>query len=898
VEENNKPKKKPGEVEAPAKNKTSDRKNIRGSGKIEKYKVDNVADFCALFHLAQIGLLRIKPSGGPPIGETFHPTKDKLKIQKWIKENENNNIYFSVNPTKNFVTSKVEKIGIASMNWLHVDIDPKPEANPNWDPKRKGEPEYLPLSNEYNKRWKSEKLKQINALHTKPSLIIDSGGGLNVYWRIKPVPIKGEEEWTQLELYLKQLVIDLDGDSAAAEISRILRMPFTTNFPSEKKIKNGREPNPTKVIEFNDLIYTLRDFKKANPKNLKSKESKKQKSNPVNLSHLGIDQSYQQLILNGFIEDEPDKYMSDSEAVFAATCVLLQRGIDDEIIHSILLDKRFKISEHNYRQPNSDCYAQKQIKNAKEQIKENLKSIDESIEALTEDSREAEIKEIFENVIKAQFSKFDIDLTIKKIRRKTKTPVSILREIIKEIKIYGKISEDIGLKVAIKTLNKYFEGRKYLIRTKEGSSWEYKETHWEQTNDDFIKNRIIKTIESEQKKNADFLDGNNFDSITRQALNLIKALQVMDGDPLCLMEVPKPIINVKNGELWLDENGNVELRDHSYDSYLTYCLNVEYEPDAKCTEYDKALLNTFKNVRGGTEPKEMASLWNEIMGYIIQPNRDIPAYFILYGNGCNGKTSLVEVMTNLVGKNSIHAGRIDKLESGNLFMIGSLAGKLLFLDDDVNANTKLPDGILKKISERKIMTGEHKFKDHFDFVCVAVPVLLCNQYPNTSDLTHGMLRRAYVLPFDRRFTEKDIDPTLFPSIKKNELPGVLNRALEGLKRLRQKGQFNIPKACKVEKKKWLVAANPLMSFIDEQCNQGSYNDDTGEFSGLDKNGEPLSQELCVFFQRYTSWCDNGGIKNPITKRTLKRNLESLGYLIHKSSLNRIMGLEAQKDDNF
>ena len=44
----------------------------------------------------------------------------------------------------------------------------------------------------------------------------------------------------------------------------------------------------------------------------------------------------------------------------------------------------------------------------------------------------------------------------------------------------------------------------------------------------------------------------------------------------------------------------------------------------------------------------------------------------------------------------------------NRFAIGGLLGKLLFLDDDVRAGARLPDGTLKTISEAKEVTGELK----------------------------------------------------------------------------------------------------------------------------------------------------------------------------------------------
>jgi len=93
-------------------------------------------------------------------------------------------------------------------------------------------------------------------------------------------------------------------------------------------------------------------------------------------------------------------------------------------------------------------------------------------------------------------------------------------------------------------------------------------------------------------------------------------------------------------------------------------------------------------------------------------------------------------MTGLVGVEFIHSGRVDELDEAR-FAIGNLFDKLLFIDDDVRAGAKLPDGTLKNISEAKLLTGEHKFKAAFSFVNRAFPILLCNNLPSLADLSPG-----------------------------------------------------------------------------------------------------------------------------------------------------------------
>ena len=161
------------------------------------------------------------------------------------------------------------------------------------------------------------------------------------------------------------------------------------------------------------------------------------------------------------------------------------------------------------------------------------------------------------------------------------------------------------------------------------------------------------------------------------------------------------------------------------------------------------------------------------------------------------------------------------------------------------------------------MTAEFKYGGNFEFVSVVLPVLLCNNYPNLSDLSHGMLRRAHILPFDRVFEGAERDDTLFPHIWKHELSGALNRALQGLQRLRKRGGFQTPNDCERAKDHWLAHANPLTAFIAECCEQHS-----SHHIGLKH-----------FFQVFEAWAKSGGISYLPSRNTLKSNLENLGYRV-------------------
>ena len=316
-------------------------------------------------------------------------------------------------------------------------------------------------------------------------------------------------------------------------------------------------------------------------------------------------------------------------------------------------------------------------------------------------------------------------------------------------------------------LDRHFKGGKHLLRGTDGRFWRYDGRLWRVVTDEWVSGKILKIIKATPVK------GQKTASLLSQVITLLKAKLATEKDRLAFVANPRPVINCANGELWIGEDGEFRLRSHQPNTYLRHCLDVEYDPQAECPEYDRAVRGIFSAAH---DPEEMVRHWNELAGYLIQSRRNIPLVIILLGHGNNGKTKLLETVTRLLGPELVYARRVDELEK-NRFTMGSLFGKYLLVDDDVRAGARLPDGILKTISEAKVVTGELKYGADFNFVVRAVPVLLCNNVPSLADLSHGMQRRLMVVPFDRTFTGEDCDRFLFDRIWKTELPGVLNRAV-------------------------------------------------------------------------------------------------------------------------
>jgi putative DNA primase/helicase len=415
-------------------------------------------------------------------------------------------------------------------------------------------------------------------------------------------------------------------------------------------------------------------------------------------------------------------------------------------------------------------------------------------------------------------------------------------------------------------LDSEFEGGRTLLHAAEAGFWHHDERIWLPARHDRLEKRILETLEK-----IPHTSGRHYTSIMSEVLTLLRAKLAVEGDVLRLTSEPPPVINCRNGELWLTNGLDFELRRHSPDSYLRHCHEIDHLPEALCPRFDAALEEIFA---GSSNVKAMVRHILEVLGRTIFPDRSDAAIIVFYGRGANGKTALLDIFINLVGTHLVHSGQLEEIEK-NRFIHGNLLGKLMFVDDDVRAGARLPDGALKKISERKLLTAEKKYRDPINFYCLAAPFLLCNNLPSIVDLSPALKRRLMVIPFDRTFSPAEAKNSPFPEILENEMSGVLNRALEGYRRYRKRGHFKLPRDVQKATEDWMTTANPLMSFIAEEC----VKDPTATW--------PLRD----FYTRYTQWAREAGITWVLQRNTLKSNLKHLGFTtVHINKGTAVVGL--------
>ena len=273
------------------------------------------------------------------------------------------------------------------------------------------------------------------------------------------------------------------------------------------------------------------------------------------------------------------------------------------------------------------------------------------------------------------------------------------------------------------------------------------------------------------------------------------------------------LINLQNGIYDLKTN---KFSEHNPDNYFLSEIPVEYNKKAKI----KKIKTFLKQVLKQDDIKRL----QEIYGYCLYQNYHIQKAFMFLGEGANGKSTVLNLLKKLLGNHNVSSVSLQEL-CDNRFAPGNLYGKL------ANIYPDLPDKTLTKTGMFKILTGgdtisaEQKFKDYFNFVNHAKLIFSANKLPETRDDTNAYFRRWEFINFPYTFYGEKCDPKILNKIStENEISGLFNWSLTGLRRLLRNGAFTNSSSVDEMREKYQRLSSPVASFVLDciEISQGFY----------------------------------------------------------------------------
>ncbi|EOU1492186.1 DNA primase [Clostridium perfringens] len=293
------------------------------------------------------------------------------------------------------------------------------------------------------------------------------------------------------------------------------------------------------------------------------------------------------------------------------------------------------------------------------------------------------------------------------------------------------------------------------------------------------------------------------------------------------------LVNVRNGLLDIRD---MSFKEHTPSYLSTVQLNVEYNPQVDCPQFKK-FLNEVLDCK-------LIPLVQEIVGYLLTTNTASQKAFVFWGPARTGKSTLLWVVEYLLlGKKNV--SNIPWQEIGDKFKTAELLGKLANVFSDLPSKSIDDTGIFKVVTGEDYLMAEKKNKNPFKFKPFARLVFSCNELPrNYVDRTEGFYRRLIIVPFNRQIEKSKIDKSLKYKFQR-EKEGILNWALEGLKRLYENNfEFSENELTDGVKKEYKRENNNVISFVEECC----------EIDSL------FSCSRIEIYEAYKEFCVEAGLK--------------------------------------
>jgi len=262
-------------------------------------------------------------------------------------------------------------------------------------------------------------------------------------------------------------------------------------------------------------------------------------------------------------------------------------------------------------------------------------------------------------------------------------------------------------------------------------------------------------------------------------------------------------LNLENGLYDLD---NYTLIPHSSEIYSTIRLNPSYKEDEKCELWEETLHNIIDN-------QDDIDILQEFFGLCLTRETYDRALF-LTGEGGTGKSTLIEVLTYILGDDNTSTVPLENLDRTHY--VAQLHNKLLNVATEISAKASVHDGFFKGITTNDKITGDHKFGHPFKFRPFCKLLYATNNMPRTDDKTSGFYRRLLIIQLKRKFEGKDAKHRFYEKLLL-EKDGIFNWMIVGLKRLRTRGYFSINKHMIENIEEYKKENNPIRAFIEECC---------------------------------------------------------------------------------
>jgi putative DNA primase/helicase len=338
----------------------------------------------------------------------------------------------------------------------------------------------------------------------------------------------------------------------------------------------------------------------------------------------------------------------------------------------------------------------------------------------------------------------------------------------------------------------------------------------------------------------------------------------LDPDPL--------LLNCLTGTIDLR---TAEVREHRREDLISKLIPIAYDPRAECPTFMRFIHQIMGHTNPEAEPTDETLQLVEYLQIVFgcaATGKAEKVLFIFYGEGNNGKTTLVEIIRAALGDRE-YAGEVNidslmvrpkEAASNNAINsdLADLRGCRFVSSSEVEQGQKL------SLSRVKYLTGLGQIKarrlgqDWITFKPTHKIFVDANHKPIISDPNDAIWNRVKCVPFEVRIPDDQIDTEL-PAKLRAELPGILRWIVEGAMRYLKEGLGEPPVIVRTATEGYRHESDELAEFLEDRCI-------------VRPEDKSLWVRVAELWPAYSGWAESTGQKYPLTKNDFDERIKRLG----------------------
>lgn len=373
--------------------------------------------------------------------------------------------------------------------------------------------------------------------------------------------------------------------------------------------------------------------------------------------------------------------------------------------------------------------------------------------------------------------------------------------------------------------------------------------------------------------------------LTQAQPHLTVGVEAMDTDPL--------LVNVENGTLVFERvidtearadvkpplYWRVRLRPHERADRLAKLAPALYEPDAECPKWQAFLDLCQPNVA-------VQRFLQVFYGYSLLGIIGAQKLVFHYGEGANGKSTLIEALARLFGPyaGTLNAESVTGTQSRGAGQatpdIAQLPGKRLVRVSELPRGEMLREALVKQLTGGEPMMARHNYGNFFELRPVFKATMSGNDKPRIDGVDLGIWRRlalvvwAQTIPEDQR---REMETVLAEFAA--ERSGILNWLITGALAYLEEGLHEPPEV-RDATKAYRADMDQVQGFIDACVRR---------LPPVVPPDEPKQVPSRLIYEAYESWCLANAMK-PWSEKAFSLTLEKKGFVKHNGRIRTFEGL--------